>query len=168
MHRSEFLGIKTPTDYVKEVIILKGIKPWQKMGHVDICHIGLQAEDTRDATQTGTILQWWKLVLARQQRVPLKTEKQLAAAIMMLSFDQCFYLLSGKYFSRNCLSQNYCAEFWFIKIIAVVMIAGVVTDFEMTFTGNLFKIAWQTVSMFSKFQYLKIGYGPLKKFRWTI
>ena len=40
------------------------------------------------------------------------------------------------------LSQNLFAEFRFIKLIAVVMIVGVVRDFEMTFTGDLFNIAW--------------------------
>ena len=45
------------------------------------------------------------------------------------------------------------------------MIVGVVTDFEMTFTGDLFKIAWQNNDFVFKVSIpqKKIGYGPLKK-----
>ena len=35
------------------------------------------------------------------------------------------------------------------------MIVGVGTDFEMTFTGDLFKTVWQN-DEFAKFQYLKL------------
>ena len=54
-----------------------------------------------------------------------------------------YHVLFFKKLSLGDLSQNLFAEFWFIKIIAVVMIVGVVTDFLMTFTIVLFKIAWQ-------------------------
>ena len=73
-------------------------------------------------------------------------------------------MLFFKKLSLGDLSQNIFAEFWFIKIIAVVMIIGVVTDFEMTFTGDLFKIAWKK----NDFVFIilisqkKFDYGPLK------
>ena len=35
------------------------------------------------------------------------------------------------------------------------MIVGVGTDFEITFTNDLFKISWQNNDFVSKFQYLK-------------
>ena len=39
------------------------------------------------------------------------------------------------------------------------MIVGVMTDFEMTFTGELFKVAWQNTDFVSKIRYLKkIGF----------
>ena len=44
------------------------------------------------------------------------------------------------------------------------MIVGVVTDFEMTFTGDLFKVAWQNKFCFQSFNTLrnKLDYSLLK------
>ena len=51
-----------------------------------------------------------------------------------------------------------------MKIIAVVMIVGLVTDIRMTFTGDLFKIAWQKNYFVFRVSIpqQKNGYGPLK------
>ena len=43
------------------------------------------------------------------------------------------------------------------------MVVGLVTDFEMTFTSDLFKIAWQNDAFVFKVSVPNIdGYGPLK------
>ena len=39
--------------------------------------------------------------------------------------------------------------------MAVLMIVWVMTDFEMTFRGDLFKITWQKNDCFQRFQYKK-------------
>ena len=65
------------------------------------------------------------------------------------------HVLLFKKLSLDDLSQNVSAEFGFIKIVAVVMIVGVMTDFEITFTCNLFKLLGKIMILFSKFHYLK-------------
>ena len=35
------------------------------------------------------------------------------------------------------------AEFWFVKSMGAMLILGVVLDFEMIFTSDFFKSAWQ-------------------------
>ena len=55
----------------------------------------------------------------------------LAPIGQVLLFKKC---------SLGDLSKNLSAEFWFIKIMAVVTIVGVVTDFETTFSKLLDKI----------------------------
>ena len=57
-------------------------------------------------------------------------------------FSHFSHVLFFKKLSLGDLSQNLFLDFCFIKVIAV-MIVGVVTDFEMTFAGGLFKIAWK-------------------------
>ena len=49
-----------------------------------------------------------------------------------------------------------------MKIIAVVMTVGVVTDLKMTFTGDLFEIARQNNDFVIKVSrpQTKLGYGP--------
>ena len=63
------------------------------------------------------------------------------AQLMFLASNR--HVLFFRKVSLSELFQNLFAEFRFIKIIAVVMVVGVVTDFEMTFIADLFKIAWQ-------------------------
>ena len=60
------------------------------------------------------------------------------------------------------LSQNLSAELLFIRIISVVMIVGVVTDFEMTFTVDLLKVTWQNNDFVFSLPKKKIGYCPPK------
>ena len=65
------------------------------------------------------------------------------AFIRLMSLATVRHAVFFKKLSLGNLSQNLFAEFRFIKIIAVVIIVGMVTDFEMTFTGDLFKVAWK-------------------------
>ena len=55
-------------------------------------------------------------------------------------FRHVFFMLK---LSLGDPAQNLFAEFRFIEIIAVVMVVEMVTDFEMTFTGGLVKVAWE-------------------------
>ena len=59
----------------------------------------------------------------------------------------CRWVIFPKIYSQNSDASK--------SFTAVAIIVKVVTNFEMTFTGDVFKIVWQTLSLFSKFQYLK-------------
>ena len=51
--------------------------------------------------------------------------------------------------------------------MAVVMIVGVMPYFEMTFTSDLLKVAWESNDFVFKLSitHKKFGYGPLKNSR---
>ena len=110
-------------------------------------------------------------ILSRQILcIPQKTTANYWHLHEVLLFHLCFnhYQACALLWklSLGDLSQNLFAEFWFIKIIPVVMILGVVTDFEMTFKGD-----WPFQNCLTKWWFCLQRFNWLwssQKFRWAI